>query len=279
MTNELCYSIFDPSGNITLLVETPVPERDQIALAKELQNLHPEVEQVGFVQWDPSGDTPLFLRMAGGEFCGNASMSAAAFFCIRNPERCDEACDIWIRVSGAKERIPVSLRRTGAESFCAELEMPAPKTIRSLHVLTENGKERIPCVELEGIAHLIIRENNAAFSWKQDRTEAERRIRAICEEYGFPGLGFLFLEGDGPTCAMTPLVYIPGSDTIYWENSCASGTAAVGMAIASESGAQAALTLKQPGGTLSVSCNANAEHCILSGNTKRTGSCQRPYSM
>ena len=80
---ELRYSIFDPTGTITALVETAVePVRRQEAAAVVMR-LHPEVEQVGFVR-DAASDGLPELNMAGGEFCGNASMCAAALFALQS---------------------------------------------------------------------------------------------------------------------------------------------------------------------------------------------------
>ena len=109
--NNIKYHVMDPTGNITILVETPVAEASQPFVAAKLMELEPEVEQVGFLtlaetpEPDRSGclqqkmasqpektqqseKIPLAessqnkydiaLRMAGGEFCGNATMSAAA---------------------------------------------------------------------------------------------------------------------------------------------------------------------------------------------------------
>ena len=42
MTTQLKYSLLDPTGNITLLVETPVPIEDQPAVALELMKLQAE---------------------------------------------------------------------------------------------------------------------------------------------------------------------------------------------------------------------------------------------
>ena len=47
---------------------------------------------------------------------------------------------------------------------------------------------------------------------------------------------------------LDPLVYVPQADTLFWERSCASGTAAVGA----WAGPGTALSLKEPGGVLTV---------------------------
>ena len=107
------YSIWDPSGNITALVESPVPVERQSAVAAELMARHPAVEQLGFVSWQAEDGTDAVLRMAGGEFCGNASMSAAALLQSRLESAAPSGA--WItrslRVSGAKQPVAVRLCR------------------------------------------------------------------------------------------------------------------------------------------------------------------------
>ena len=46
----LRYSIWDPTGNITALVESAVAVGEQPAAAAALMERHPTVEQVGFVE-------------------------------------------------------------------------------------------------------------------------------------------------------------------------------------------------------------------------------------
>ncbi|MBO5556880.1 MAG: hypothetical protein J5927_06815, partial [Oscillospiraceae bacterium] len=76
--DSLQYTILDPTGNITALVESPVAVARQSAVAADLMARHPTVEQVGFVRFAPAAGekdaVQAALRMAGGEFCGNASM-------------------------------------------------------------------------------------------------------------------------------------------------------------------------------------------------------------
>ena len=70
---DLEYRVFDPTGNITALVETQVDPADQPAAASWIMAQNPEVEQVGFVTFAAAGagtpvaDVPVSQRMAGGE--------------------------------------------------------------------------------------------------------------------------------------------------------------------------------------------------------------------
>ena len=125
---DLEYKVFDPTGNITALVETQVDPADQPAAASWIMAQNPEVEQVGFVTFAAAGtgasvaDVPVSLRMAGGEFCGNATMCSAALYMIVN-DMPGEA-NVKVRVSGTKDPLDVRLVRRDAVSFDAAVTMP-----------------------------------------------------------------------------------------------------------------------------------------------------------
>ena len=106
--DKIQYCKFDPTGNITALVETAVDIADQPAVASKIMEQEPDVEQVGFITYDDTASAeesvPVSLRMAGGEFCGNATMCAAALFAIRSGMRGGaEPVQVNVRVSGARE--------------------------------------------------------------------------------------------------------------------------------------------------------------------------------
>ena len=65
---------------------------------------------------------------------------------------------------------------------------------------------------------------------------------------------------------MIPLVYIPVSNTMVWEKSCASGTAALGMCLADRIFGPVDETFAEPGGSLRVMSDP------LNGNTWLFGS-------
>ena len=121
------YSILDPTGNITALVESPVDPAAQPEAAREIMRLHPDVEQVGFLRIPEQGDVQGELRMAGGEFCGNASMCAAAL--LHRQGRAAET--VRLRISGAALPVEVRLRKT-AEGYAAGVRMPRARATSKL---------------------------------------------------------------------------------------------------------------------------------------------------
>ena len=81
----------------------------------------------------------------------------------------------------------------------------------------------------------------------------------------------MFLARGEGNPRLSPLVYIPGSATVFWESSCASGSSAVGMALAAGSGRAQRLTLAQPGGRLQVESDPESGETWLYGRTALLG--------
>ncbi len=270
------YSIFDPTGNITALVESEVEISRQPALAAELMRRHPGVEQVGFVRFAQAPDSvPVSLRMAGGEFCGNASMSAAALYLIRKREESggriaeQDPVRVMLRVSGAEKPVEVQLKPGKAGSFDAGVHMPPPVSAGKEALSFGGITAELPVVRMEGIFHIIL-EKDAPFSGLiQNRESAEEAVKKWCADLSAAGLGLMFLGGEAPDCALTPLVYIPGSETVFWENSCASGSAAAGMYLSEKTGEKIERIFREPGGSLRTVSEAGGRNTWLYGSIVR----------
>lgn len=272
------YRILDPTGNITALVESAVPVTSQPGVATAIMERHPQVEQVGFVTYaheDASG-TPAQLRMAGGEFCGNATMCAAALYLARTAaeagDGADDEADGWtdvlLGVSGASEPVGVRLRLGEDGLYRAGVRMPAAKEIRMVRLASDGVSDTLPVVLMEGISHVVIPQESALFALRDDAPAAERAVRVWCDELGADGLGLMFLSRNEAGYRLAPLVYVPGGDTVFWENSCASGSSAVGMYLASRKGSPVNLDLHEPGGILRVESDPAAGMTWLHGSVR-----------
>ena len=290
------YSILDPTGNITALVETEVEISRQPDTAAAIMRQHPEVEQVGFVSFPESisaaepAENTVALRMAGGEFCGNAAMSTAALYLLHSctgraiteavpaAGRTDRTAEIvpqadpltvYVKVSGAGKPVEVKLWRETDTGFRAGVRMPHAIAIEEKELNFENMQKKLPVVKMEGISHIVIESGSGFFVLKDKRERAELAVKKWCEELKAEGLGIMFLDMSGGdragTGIMTPLVYIPGSGTVFWENSCASGTSAVGMYLAEKREKKIAETLLEPGGELRVESDPAKQETWLYG--------------
>lgn len=216
------YSLYDPSGNITALVSGSYNAAERIKIADEIMKNEPSCEQVGFVSYGKNANLAE-LTMAGGEFCGNASMCAAIELFTALYAYC---CSGFLKVkcSGNGDILDVSVKASEGRSFIAELHL--------------NSTE-----PAEGIRHRIIEDTCVP-----DKADAESEIRALP---GNDAKGFMYLNGN----RLTPLVYVPESGTLFWENSCASGCIAVASYLYKKNGPFKDKNINMPGGSIYISAN------------------------
>ena len=233
MTRSITYSLIDPTGNITLLVETPVPVEVQPAVARQLMALEPATEQVGFVTCAEDG---VSLRMAAGEFCGNATMSAAALY-MQNSRKTEAV--VCVRVCGTG-CVQVHMTAVPGDVWKGTVTMPQPLSVG--RECMPDGR-KLPVVRFPGLAHVILEK-------EIEPSEAEFLAADWCQKMDTAALGLMFLNRE--TSSLKPLVYVPAAGTLFWETSCASGTTAVGAFLAAEVDKSISLSLSQPGGTLEI---------------------------
>ena len=286
MEDRIQYCIFDPTGNITALVETPVETANQPAVASKIMELEPDVEQVGFVTYandtaPAEGIAPVSLRMAGGEFCGNATMCAAALLAIHKDLRGDAVpAQIKVKVSGTTDPLTVSLEQKDAFGFSTAVSMPPAIRIDRIELQSREaaGADEsgpllsLPIVEMEGISHIIIEPDSGLFGIKDDPDFAESMLRHWCNVLGADCLGIMFLGEGAALRPLTPLVYVPGADTMFWENSCASGSAAAGMYLAAKTGLPVDVTFDEPAGRFRVESDPATGSTVLHGSAILRGS-------
>lgn len=233
------YYILNPSGNITILITTKVDEKLHKNVASKIMNLHPEAEQAGFVGINKDG-LP-FLKMAGGEFCGNATLCTSALYLHRHGIKPNESANIKIDSSGAEMPISVKLTCDSEAEYHGTVEMPSPVKIES-KIFNLNEKEyELPVVNFGGIEHIIS-------EIKMSQSEAEEAAVKWCKDISAPCLGIMFVDDD----KLTPLVYAPGADTLCWESSCASGTTAAGVYFAAKENKKTDISFNEPGGILRI---------------------------
>lgn len=257
---QLQYVKLDPSGNTTILILDPVPQHMQADIARRVMAERSLcAEQVGFCQ--PAGDSRalLHMRMAGGEFCGNASRSFAAWLALGGQETLGKAYalrpmpegrrQIDIEVSGHDGILSVDVQGNGSENGCfAAVDMPLPLSI-------EHGSDgelgRYSMVCFAGITHLILPEAAP----DEGLLPAARRLIA---GRGVQSMDFGLMFLDAGNARMTPLVCIEEVQSQVWESSCGSGSVAAACAMAHAAGRDiSGLTLRQPGGSLQVSAEVD----------------------
>lgn len=262
---EIQYYKINPTGNITLIVETPVPRESQASVAAYLMSLDKDAEQVGFLEKAESPDSALRLQMMGGEFCGNASIAAAALeFSRLIPSPADKAA-LSIEVSGAGKPLSINVECIGENKFSGSVSMPLPESYFDCELVYKGKHHTLPVVRMPGICHAIITDGISL-------DFAEEAIAEWCRQLSTEALGLMFYNSaEG---LLRPLVYVQSTGSTVWESSCASGSCAVCAYESFKCGDGTIISLTQPGGTLKVksSCTRGAVFGItLTGSAEIVG--------
>lgn len=234
------YLIADPTGNLTALVESPVEPALRRDIAAAVMAAEPEAEQLGFLSPGMDG-AHISLSMAGGEFCGNACLSAAAWY-LRS--RGEIEGRVSVLVSGYGSPLWVSLRKTEENEYFGTVDMPLPLDVGKV----ESPLGQLPIVRFPGISHVIAPPGLT-------RAQAKAMIVPLCNGLNAEALGLMLTDESGNT--MAPLVYVPAAGSLFWERSCASGTAALGAYICLRDKRDLSISLRQPGGSLSISASCS----------------------
>ena len=228
------YVTLDPTGNLTCLVLDPVPEADRARVTAALMD---RCEQVGYLQEARHPEAAARLQMMGGEFCGNASMAAAAY--LVREGRIPEGTEALLEVSGAADPVRCRVARLSDSRFSGTVAMPPVLEISSCRV----GPFPAAAVRMEGISHMILEDVSL------EKEAAEALLLAAAEKLPDPAVGLL--RWDSAAGFMTPLVFVRQSGTLVWETGCGSGSTALGAFLAARRGDGITRSeIRQPGGTL-----------------------------
>ncbi len=260
MTQKLDIIVFDPAGNTTIMVLTPVPRSQYAETAKKLLEIDfgPQCswrdvaygEQVAFVVEEKNQDvteTPI-MEMCGLEFCGNASRSYAyyrALFLGEGEDAGEDKKKVNVRVSGCGDVLTAVVDPNRCDSV---IQMPLPVDLKMIDTAPVGIEGNYPLVVFDGISHIVIPD-------VEPDEETFHRIKDFIYSGVDPEMdafGVMFINEDKDL--MSPVVYVRDVDTTYFEGSCASGTAAAAIAkAAKETEGTFEYVFRQPDGTLNAS--------------------------
>jgi diaminopimelate epimerase len=284
----------DPAGNITIFVLDQIddPALRLRAAGALLADPSLGAEQVGFVippdRPPPAGTGRWRLEMMGGEFCGNAARSFGLYAARETGLRGKQ--EIRIGISGVPDPVPV---RVDLDASTAELEMPGP---RAGAVLPWEGRS-LPLYFFEGITHLIAEGLSPGRDLALGLIEAVRRTapppevprspdgrRSADDRRPAGAWGVMFY--DPARRFMRPAVYVAATDSLVFESSCGSGTAALAVYLSGgpPGGPAGGETrreweISQPGGVIGVRAEIQAGKLTLGigGPVKLGGSVPVEY--
>lgn len=240
------YIKFIPGGNNTALVLTKnytVKEKKEIN--DVILNYDKSIEQVGFVDAEQLPE----LQMAGGEFCGNATRSAAYYYLK------GKAGTIKVLVNGHDE-IYTGVYENG-EAWC---EIPLYHGSDAI-IEKETG---IYQVRMNGMVSIVIREDIAK-QYLQQKDKLKEFAMLFIDKYELhenEAVGVMFLERTSKL-KIHPVVWVKSIDTLYYETGCGSGTTATAMVEAFLKNENQKLEIVQPSGlTISAEITIENKHVV-----------------
>jgi diaminopimelate epimerase len=236
----------DPAGNITIFVlnmENCTPEQRMAAAKALLADPALKAEQIGFVVSQAGGGGLRRLEMMGGEFCGNAARSFGLL--TAREQGLKGKHTVQIAISGAAKPVPVNV---DTEEETAEAIIRGPM---AEEVLDYKGRH-LPVYVFDGITHIIaddLEPPSADMVFSLMKCYEEQS----CLTVAGPGAAFGVMFYDTEKGFMKPAVYVRDTDSLVFESSCGSGSAAFGAWAARDlSDGERHFELQQPGGLIEV---------------------------
>lgn len=221
-----------PGGNPTLLlVDTGLTPRQQAHIGSILLNpLHLYAEQVGFIRLHDAS-----LRMAGGEFCVNATRSLGAVLAAQGllPARTDGTLYATVPVSGLDAPVqievepPCNLHNAAHCALHVAALVPLPADADCVPLA-----DGIMQVSLPGITHVLIDATKHPLSPDWNKDAAHIRQRFALEHHAAVGCIWWQPTGDalaGQSLQMQPIVWVRSLQSACFESSCGSGAMACAL--------------------------------------------------
>ncbi len=248
----------DPAGNTTIFVLDKTETAVRASVANKLMEKRCGLcaEQVAFLDSDPPRPADFSITMMGGEFCGNATRSAAAWL-VFDRERYQpsgvygDKGEYEIFCSGVDHNIRCHVVMESRTRFDVTADMPLPLSMDMVRVLGETFWK----VDCGGIVHFIRLCTSGVPS-----DNKEEWIKEILEQFPTPhggatGIMFLARSPSDPSHVngLDPYVYVKDTDTLVHESSCGSGTAASIAAVAASLGKSVSASVGQRSGDVITS--------------------------
>ena len=265
-----------PGGNDTYLCvnQGEVSHGSYSKVDSFLRNEFPVLEQGGFLESPQSGGA-IRLTMAGGEFCGNAVRSAAAYLAhefLNSSERTGldviadfskiEGCqdlglNFSLESSGTNKLLSATAKYSGGRLFVKnEVPLPDQSFIRK-ETLVFGGKPHIVwVVSLEGITHVLLDHSKHPWFDKSDSRDFLRRAQNRFELTDRAAIGLILFQQkeEANHWAIDPVIFVREISSFVDETSCGSGSCALGVLLhyLSENRVMS-ISVEQPSG-VSIEC-------------------------
>lgn len=233
-----------PAQNTTVIVTSYCPRSYYFAVAEKAMSFdYLHAEQVGFLVAPRSKDAVIGLEMAGGEFCGNATLSAAAFAVYKG---LTDKRVFNIDASGADEPIKCRVEKVSDYCFSASCTMPQAKRIEAMEFELPNKTVKGNLVEFKGISHFVLEAGD-------DFAEYMELSRVLKQVVDAGAIGIIpYRKLTDKTYKIKPFVHVKAIDSNVFERGCGSGSLALGIYLKQAYGISKEIEVIQPGGVIRV---------------------------
>lgn len=233
-----------PSQNTTAFVVDYVPPAKYAEVAQKLMDYdYLNVEQVGFLMQPNNEQATIRLEMSGGEFCGNALLSAAAYCRYRG---LSDQENMLVEISGSKSPHQCYVKQKGAHLFHARSEMPQSVGEQTIQFKVDGELVTGKIIHLQGISHFI------TDYWPSEEKDYMNILDQLLKNVMNQAIGIIpYRETNKKDYEITPLVYVPETGSKVFERACGSGTLALGIHL-KDLKKQSHFSIDQPGGMIEV---------------------------
>jgi len=247
-----------PVQNTTILITDHCPRGLYIESANTAASYeYAHAEQVGFIVPPKSPDSVLRLEMAGDEFCGNATLSAAAYVKYKGMFPGEE---FFIETSGVDLPIKCQVKAKSDFLYTAKCEVPLCGVIEKLCVSVNGRIFSGSIVNFAGISHFITESRLDAEMYDEILAEIIKHVHS-------GAIGIIpYRETDDGNFEIKPYVYVKQTNTRVFERGCGSGSLALGHYLKAKA-VCGAHKIYQPGGVITVEVG---EKSVISVDVKFT---------
>ncbi len=242
---ELRFVKASPCRNTTVFVEDDIPASARGRVARIVMDEEVlAAEQVGWIVPPSSSDSTLRVEMAGGEFCGNASLALGALAVSRSMQA--PGASFFVECSGADHPLRVRTESAGAGRWRGAVELFPEADISEVRLSAAGHTYTGAVVRLPGICHLCIE------SEPFPRPVYEELLGRLAELADSEAYGIIPYRGEGDgRYSIRPFVAVPAAKSYVFEQACGSGSVALGHWLRRSEGRKE-LEIGQPGGTIRV---------------------------
>lgn len=236
------YAVLWPGGNTTALVTTALDRSVYVEIANAIMRNNTDIEQVGFLE-SGKNNLGVHLQMMGGEFCGNATRSAAYWYFLQTQQT-----KFLMSTSGLDKVV-------ACEIIGDQVHVTLPMSL----FIDFNKKKDYTVVALQGIKHCIVQ--NLAM-----KTEDIIKVESVDSE----AVGVIYLKNEKDQSIIDPWVWVKEIDKTIHESACGSGSIAVALLEQYESDQKDKIySIAQPSGeNLYIAIDQHNDQIHFSGTVK-----------